>query len=228
MSGNKKPSNADDPFYSLTGANHGQNIRHLQYRFAFIDAFRNEPIIRESFLEWVTVSDLPKTAQPLSDAVRQAATRHLLKRTLGIQLAYRDTFHLDLPWLAFALGDAWWKLYVASVTGREWTCEVSYLPHLAEGINLNLRDDTKKEWARMRREGKAALKQAQLPRGSIPSDNATARRDAQWLVRSTIGGIPIRQLAKEHSADGNADAHAVVQQGIRRAKKYLSLSIMPT
>jgi hypothetical protein len=223
---NKNPSKRDDPFYSLTGKNHGQNVRHLQYRQAFIDAVLNEPMMRELFVQWVTVSDLPETAQTLSDAVRQAANRHLLKLTLGVQLAYQRTFGVNLPWLALALSEACWALYVASVTGREFTRGVGYRPRLAP-INLTLRDGSKQEWARFKRERKAALHNAQLPRGYIPQDDVTARRDAQWLVRSTVGGIPMRQLAKEHHADGDADAHAIVQQGIRRAKKYLSLSVLP-
>jgi hypothetical protein len=224
----KNPSKRDDPFYSLTGENHGQNVRHLQYRHAFVDDFMNERMMRELFVEWVTANGLTETAQVIPDAVRQAANRHLMKLTLGVQLAYQRTFGLKLPWLALVLSEACWALYVASVTGREFTREVGYRPHLANGINLTLHDGSKQEWACLKREGKAALKQAQLPRGYIPKDDATARRDARWLVRSTIGRIPIRQLAKEHSADDDADAHAIVQQGIRRAKEYLSLSVLPT
>ena len=224
----RKPSKRDDPFYTLTGKNHGQNIRHLQYRHTFIDANLNEQMMRELFVEWVKANDLPETAQAIPDTVRQAANRHLLKLTLGVQLAYRQKFKLNLPWLAVALSEAFWALYIASVTGREFTREVGYRPHLANGINLSLRDGSRREWARLKREGKAALKEANLPRGNIPKDDGTARRDAQWLVQSTIGGISIRKLAKEHSANGDADARAVVQQGIHRAKKYLGLPISLT
>jgi hypothetical protein len=59
----KKPLKHDDPFYSLTGKNHGQNIRHLQYRHAFIDASLNERMMRELFVQWVTANNLPETAQ---------------------------------------------------------------------------------------------------------------------------------------------------------------------
>jgi hypothetical protein len=224
----KKPSKRVDPFYSLTGENHGQNVRHLQYRQAFIDALLNEQVMRELFVQWVTASGLPETVQTLSEAIRQAANQQLLKLTLGVQLAYQRTFDLNFPWLALALGEACWALYVASVTGREFTRAVGYRPHLANGINITLRDGSKQDWARLKREGKAALKQANLPRGSIPTDNETARRDARWLVKATIGGVSMRQLAKEHSANGDADARAVVQQGIRRAKRYLILTCLPT
>ncbi|MGQ0557488.1 MAG: hypothetical protein ACT4PN_16265 [Nitrospiraceae bacterium] len=222
----KKPSKRVDPFYTLTGENHGQNVRHLQYRHGFVDALLNERMIRERFVEWVQVSGLPETTQPISDPMRHAANRHLLKLTLGVQLAYHRTFDLNLPWLAVALGEAYWTLYVASVTGNEFVREVGYRPRLAQGIQLTVHEDSKRGWARVKREGKAALKQANLPRGYIPKDDVTARRDTRWLVKATLGGISMRQLAKEHS--GNADAHGIVQQGIDRAKHYLSFTALPT
>lgn len=224
----KKPCKRIDPFYNLTGKNHGQNVRHLQYRHTFIDALLNERMIRELFVEWVTANDLPETAQAIPDTVRRAANRYLLKLMLGVQLAYQRTFGLNYPWLAVALSEACWVLYVASVTGREITRAVGYGPRPAQGIQLTVHEDSKQEWTRLKCAAQAALKQENLPRGYLPKDDVIARRDTSWLVRSTIGGVSIRQLAKEHSADGDADAHGIVQQGIDRAIRYLGLAILPT
>lgn len=226
MPRNKQPSKRVDPFYTLTGANHGQNVRHLQYRHAFVDAWLNESVMRELFVEWVTANNLPETAQAIPDTVRQVANRHLLKLTLGVQLAYQRTFGLNYPWLAVALGEACWALYVASVTGNEFVRAVGYRPRLAQGIQLTVHEDSKQEWTRLKRVAQAALKQENLPRGYLPKDDVTARRDTRWLVKATIGGISIRQLANEHC--GDADAHGIVQQGIDRAKHYLSFTTLPT
>jgi hypothetical protein len=142
----KKPSKRVDPFFTLTGKNHGLNVRHLQYRHAFIDALLNERAIRELFVQWVRANGLPETAQAIPDTMRQVANRHLLKLTLGIQLAYQRTFDLNFPWLALALSEACWALYFVHVTGEELTRTVLYRPRLARGVTVTLHEDSKREW----------------------------------------------------------------------------------